>query len=104
MAIIDPIAIRCGLLPRELPGMTFAEINQVIEERMNQKESDRRFLDILNAVKCNVIAKCAGAKDIDASDFRCTRDKDDDGNDCPTPREYMDHLELIAKTYRGVDE
>lgn len=66
MATIEPYAIRCGLKPKELWGMTIEEIKAVIEE-VTKKEREtinreHRFLDLLNGKFCSVYASFHGVE------------------------------------------
>jgi len=48
MAVLEPAAIRCGLLPGELWGMTPAEMMAVIHGRAKDREDKEKFMDLLN--------------------------------------------------------
>jgi hypothetical protein len=54
MVVLEPAAIRCGLLPRELWTMTPAEIITVIREKTKDKEDKQKFMDLLNGKNCAV--------------------------------------------------
>jgi len=54
MAVLEPAAIRCGLLPKETWTMTVGEIIAVITERGKEREDNRRFLDSLNGQSCAI--------------------------------------------------
>lgn len=58
MAVLEPAAIRCGLMPEDTWRMTIAEIMAVITERTKEKDSWQTFLDILNGQNCavNIVA------------------------------------------------
>jgi hypothetical protein len=52
MAIIEPLAIRCGLLPADLWTMTPAEMTAVITVRNKGRSEDQEFMDLLNGKAC----------------------------------------------------
>jgi len=66
MATLEPYAIRCGLKPGELWGMTIGEIEAVIEEvTKNERETterEHRFIDLLNGKFCTVYASFHGVE------------------------------------------
>jgi hypothetical protein len=52
MAVIEPMAIRYGLVPAELWTMTPAEMISVISGRRRMQTDDQEFFDLLNAKAC----------------------------------------------------
>ena len=73
MAVIEPIAIRYGLLPEELWTMTPAEMISVISGRSKRQVGDREFFDLLNGKACaNAVSITVPGSKPKPSDFMVT--------------------------------
>lgn len=89
MTVLEPAAIRCGLLPADLWTMTIGEIEAVIKE-LTEKEHKRirdehEFLDLLNGKFCSLYASFHGVESC-PGDHMVTKA----GTAPPTPEEILD--------------
>jgi hypothetical protein len=68
----------CGLTPGQFGRMTPAEFYAIAQARIEQRNEEWRFLDILNGVQCSLLAninRSASASPYKAEDFRIMQDK-----------------------------
>lgn len=81
MAIIEPEAIRSGLKPRDLWGMTIGEIEAVIKEVTGKErettDREHRFMDLLNGKFCALYASFHGVESCPA-DHMVTAEPEED--------------------------
>jgi hypothetical protein len=100
MAKIVPLAIGFGIPLRELDNMTPAEIMESIDAISKQKWSDLRVIDTIVAGAKALYAAAHGV-DEDLAEFRTYRPPKEEED--MTPKEWEQHLKLIAMAWKPED-
>ena len=99
----------CGITPDQFNRYSIAEIHAIILARAEVIDRSERLKDIMNAKLCHAVA-ISGHLTIDdkspkLADFlTLPRETDKNKEEEITPEQYMETLELIAKTYKPPEE
>jgi len=99
----------CGITPAQFHQYSIAEITAIISARVKDTDRAERFRDLMNAKLCHAVALAGhltvNDKTPKLADFLIIpRETDENKEEEITPEEYMETLELIAKTYKPPEE
>jgi len=78
----------CGLTPAQFSRLTPAEFFQIAQAKIEQRNEEWRFQDVLNGVQCSLLAninRSSSTRPYAVEDFRVMKDKEKK----QTPEEIM---------------